>query len=432
MQPANTFVAYLTKELDAGGSETEIFLDRLTTRTGETIETSDFATYGKGYLTVNPNGDGVDTFPEYCSFTAVDQDEKKLTGVVRGLSAKSETVIDNNKKFHPIRTTVTLSFGSHNLQDIKEYTDGAVAGEIGSASDSVAGSTKLTENLGTRPRAVAALVEQQATPNKTLKVNPFSIVAFEHIINFGGGSTPAIVNPASLNRIDLVVYDINAAALEIRSGEEQATPTVPNPEPLDIVLAKIYNRSGQSRILDRDDTNNGYIQRWFTPSVYSGISHNLKFDNGSGIIQQNGTLSHTLSFTPKLIMVNAGINGLASLREDEQSNSSLNVDSNAQNTVIPTSHGSWTPDSQMRGIERFIDEISDSVNQPAGALSTHIYGFEASRFYLEDRVINSLVVKGAISVSEQTFTITQSGADGGSILSGDAIETAIHWTAFGY
>ena len=175
MQPANTFVAYLTKELDAGGSETEIFLDRLTTRTGETIETSDFATYGKGYLTVNPNGDGVDTFPEYCSFTAVDQDEKKLTGVVRGLSAKSETVIDNNKKFHPIRTTVTLSFGSHNLQDIKEYTDGAVAGEIGSASDSVAGSTKLTENLGTRPRAVAALVEQQATPNKTLKVNPFSI-----------------------------------------------------------------------------------------------------------------------------------------------------------------------------------------------------------------------------------------------------------------
>lgn len=123
--PPNVFVAYLSQKLEAGGSETTIYLDRVTTKTGETIATSDFATFSRGIVTINPDGDGATSYPEYCSFTAVDTSALTLTGVARGLSAKSNSVVTANKRFHPVGTPVVFSFGAHNIQDLIDYIDTA-------------------------------------------------------------------------------------------------------------------------------------------------------------------------------------------------------------------------------------------------------------------------------------------------------------------
>lgn len=120
----NTFYAYLSQQLDAGGSETTIYLDRITTRTGETINTADFATVGRGIIAVNPDGDGNTSFPEYISFTGISG--LTLTGATRGLSAKSNNVIAANKRFHPVGTPVVIAFGTHSLQDIFDYIDAEI------------------------------------------------------------------------------------------------------------------------------------------------------------------------------------------------------------------------------------------------------------------------------------------------------------------
>ena len=54
---ANVFIAYLAQKLTKNGSETTIYLDRMTTLTGETVTTSDFADFSRGILTVNPDGE---------------------------------------------------------------------------------------------------------------------------------------------------------------------------------------------------------------------------------------------------------------------------------------------------------------------------------------------------------------------------------------
>lgn len=122
---SNVFIAYLAQKLEAGGSETTIYLDRITTLTGETVSTSDFADFSRGILTANPDGDGVSSYPEYISFTAISG--LTLTGATRGLSAKSNSVVSANKRFHPVGTPVILSWGSHNIQDMLDYIDAQIA-----------------------------------------------------------------------------------------------------------------------------------------------------------------------------------------------------------------------------------------------------------------------------------------------------------------
>lgn len=127
MSQPNLFIAKLAQPLQAGGSETEIFLDRITTITGETITTSDFSLFNRGVLTINPDGDGNRSFPEYASFTAVDATELSLTGAVRGLSAKGNTVVDENKRYHPAGTRVAITFGTHDIADIIAYINAEIA-----------------------------------------------------------------------------------------------------------------------------------------------------------------------------------------------------------------------------------------------------------------------------------------------------------------
>lgn len=123
---ANVFYAKLAQKLESNGSETVVYLDRITTRTGETIATSTFADLGRGILTINPEADGSATQPEYVSFTAVNASNLSVTGCTRGLSALSNSAVSANKVFHETGTPVVISFGVHNILDIIEYVDDQV------------------------------------------------------------------------------------------------------------------------------------------------------------------------------------------------------------------------------------------------------------------------------------------------------------------
>lgn len=125
--PTNLFLAYLAQKLEQGGSETTIYLDRITSLTGETLTTSDLADFARGVITVNPDADGDSAYPEFISFTAVDSSALSLTGATRGLSSKSNSVVTDNKRFHPVGTPVVISFGVHQFQDLIDYTDAQIA-----------------------------------------------------------------------------------------------------------------------------------------------------------------------------------------------------------------------------------------------------------------------------------------------------------------
>ena len=266
----NVFRAYLAQRLAEGGSETIFYVDRITTITGETITTADFADFGRGIATFNPDGDGESSYPEFASFTAVDSSALSLTGGVRGLSAKGNSVVTANKRFHPIGTPVVISFGVHNLEDLTDYVDDAVAGLIGTADDITAGSTKLTEDLDTHARAMASLVHEQDTPDMTLAVEAFNTVGPTGIVSYAGGNTATIVAPVTNPRIDLIVYSTVSSAIAVRGGTEGASPSAPTPTIGDIILAEVYLRVGQTVIRDRDSgSTRSYIRRWYQPAIYN-------------------------------------------------------------------------------------------------------------------------------------------------------------------
>lgn len=302
----NNYLAYLAAPLNAAGGETTIFVDRITTILGETVQTADFAAFARGILTVNPEGDGLTSYPEQVSFTAVDGTELAFTGAIRGLDKNSASQ-STFQRYHPTNTPVVISIGCQNIADLKAYIDAAVAGTIGTASDTVAGSTKLTKNLGTLARAQAALVVQQVSAGLTVQVAPFAIGDFV----YAGGNSPTFVAPVSNPRIDLLAYDKVLAALIIKQGSEAASPAVPQMSGDYIPLAYIYNRVAETSIKDTSDGTNGYIYMWCEPVLLENAGFVKEIANTTvptGHLNPDGSSFSTVTY-PELARALAGIHG---------------------------------------------------------------------------------------------------------------------------
>lgn len=254
------YIGYLAEALDANGNDTEIFVDRITTVLGETVQTSDFATFGRGILTINPKGDGLTSYPEIASFTAVDSTNIGFTGVVRGLD-KNSVSQSTLQRYYPPGTPVIISITSQSIADLITYINNTVTGTVPTASDTTAGTVKLSQAMGAQARAQAVLVTQQASPNMTLQVKKFAIGDYIYT----GGNTAALVAPVSHPRIDLVAYDKVAAAIVVKQGNEAVSPLVPQMSGDYIPLAYIYNIVGETSIKDVTDGTNGYVYYWCDP-----------------------------------------------------------------------------------------------------------------------------------------------------------------------
>lgn len=145
--PSNLFKAFLASPLASGTAATTIVLDRITNQLGEEIATADFTTLGRGVLTINPDADGLTEFAEFAEFTGVTSATKTLTGVTRGLSAKSDTSSTDNMHYHPTGTPVILSFGSHQIQDLIDYLNTLVVSTRSVIVTGTAGETLVAGNL---------------------------------------------------------------------------------------------------------------------------------------------------------------------------------------------------------------------------------------------------------------------------------------------
>ena len=138
----NYFISYLAASLTEGGAEEEIFLSTITTLTGEVITTADFATLGLGEITIDPLST---TSIESCTFTGVDGTDLSLTGVTRGLSAKGDDTSAVRKKYHPIGTTVIITFGSHSVNAFKNMS--TMVGPSSSTDNAIARFDGITGKL---------------------------------------------------------------------------------------------------------------------------------------------------------------------------------------------------------------------------------------------------------------------------------------------
>jgi len=142
----NFFVGYLATALAAGTAASSVVLDRITTLTGETLETADLSVLGRGVLTVNPDGDGVTSYPESISFTGVTAATKTLTGAVRGLD-KAGTTTTAYMRYHPVGTPVIVSFGVHQISDLITYLNTLVVSTRSVIVTGSAGETLVAGNL---------------------------------------------------------------------------------------------------------------------------------------------------------------------------------------------------------------------------------------------------------------------------------------------
>ncbi len=95
------------------------------------------------------------------------------------------------------------------------YAQDLITGIMGTASDAAAGSTKMTKNQGSKPRAYSVLIREQATPDKTLKVESFRKVFIDTIITYAGGNTPNFIDPAFGGDLGIALQPANGETITI-------------------------------------------------------------------------------------------------------------------------------------------------------------------------------------------------------------------------
>lgn len=117
-----------------------------------------------------------------------------------------------------------------------------------------------------RPRA-------QDTPDLTIAISASLVESFYSPIwllstmplNYAGGNSPSFSEPgAGKNRIDLV-YINSAGTVTIVKGTEDAAPSAPNLEAAGFPICYVYNKNGQTKIVDYEDKDanpsEGYIYK---------------------------------------------------------------------------------------------------------------------------------------------------------------------------
>jgi hypothetical protein len=72
-------------------------------------------------------------------------------------------------------------------------------------------------------------------------------------------TTPSVAPPSIEDRIDLVQARLAMWDVNVKAGEEHASPEAPEPDADCIALAELHLRPGMSVITNADDSVNGYI-----------------------------------------------------------------------------------------------------------------------------------------------------------------------------
>ena len=354
-QSANAFQATLSQSLSAGGSETTIYLSKITTLTGETLSTADFATFGKGTVTIDPLSS---TNIEFVSFTAVDSTNIAFTGAARGLSAFDYTASTSRAKYHPVGTKIIISFGSHNLLDLITYIQGLVAGTIGNASASATGVTKLSTApvSPTIPIAVGDNDTRIATATQTAYLAAVSQLGLWYAADSVGTDAYSItLSPAPGAYANGMTVSFKAGTANTGAATLKINSLAA------ITIKKNYNA---------DLATGDILQNQIVQIVYDGTNWQVQSPLSNSILVNTGattkdissttttTIAHGLGIAPKIVRVYGAFgNGTnsSSCRASWTSGGGLVANTtNTKITATTTSEGvatfrlrsNWTPSSE--------------------------------------------------------------------------------------
>ena len=226
MADNSKFIQTQTFKLAGGGislSDTSISLQSFKFPDGNVITMSHIGALGTGTLEPGASKE------EIISFTGVTQNgdgSATLTGVTRGLkfgdtagdygqnlalrkshAGNTSFVITNNPQFYnkfAAKDNDEVITGDWQVPTPangasvanKDYVNAAIGGGIGTATDTTFGTVKGTKNQGSKPKVISALVREQATPDKTLKIESFRHSFIDTNIVYAGGNTPNFIDPA--------------------------------------------------------------------------------------------------------------------------------------------------------------------------------------------------------------------------------------------
>ena len=97
----------------------------------------------------------------------------------------------------------------------KGYVDGALSGSVGTATRDSSGTNKMTKTQGSKPRAIAVLVRERSTPDKTLAVESFRQSFLDANIVYAGGNTPNFIYPALGGDFAFALNPVNGETITI-------------------------------------------------------------------------------------------------------------------------------------------------------------------------------------------------------------------------
>ena len=104
------------------------------------------------------------------------------------------------------------------------------------------------------------LVHEQDTPDLTLHVENGVVYFGSDRVEYAGGNTGNFTAPVAFPRIDVLSIS-SAGSLVVTTGSESASPSAPALPSGNFPICQVYNRVGQTTILDTNDTVNGYIYK---------------------------------------------------------------------------------------------------------------------------------------------------------------------------
>lgn len=245
MADNSKFIQTQTFKLAGGGislSDTSVSLQSFKFPDGTLITMSHIGALGTGTLEPGASKE------EIISFTGVTQNgdgSATLTGVTRGLkfgdtagdygqnlalrkshAGNTSFVITNNPQFYnkfAAKDNDEVITGDWqvptpaNPESVanKQYVIDAVTGGVGTATDTTYGTVKGTKSQGTKPKVISALVREQATPDKTLKVESLRQTFIDKVISYAGGDTPNFIDPAMGGDLGITLTPANGETITI-------------------------------------------------------------------------------------------------------------------------------------------------------------------------------------------------------------------------
>lgn len=144
------------------------------------------------------------------------------------------------------------------------------------------------------------LAHEQDVADMTLYVESGSVTMDGELIQYAGGNSPTITAPTTHPRIDVLCI-ASDGTITIVTGTEASSPVAPSVS--DFPLCQIYNRVGETKIVDTDDSTNGYVLKDLRVFMEKT---SVSFGDGS---DGDVTISGTTTLTRDMFYNNLTVNG---------------------------------------------------------------------------------------------------------------------------